>query len=64
MVEGIIYLLVTEGNRSEYVTRYTASEMIECFTADECIALTEVGYIQRRSTVIKNMVFAARALAA
>ena len=68
-VDGIVYLLVSEPRRADYVARYMGSEMIECFSAEELETLTTEGKLNRMSggkmvCQFTDMVFAARALAA
>lgn len=66
-VDGLVYLLVSEPNRSDYVSRFTGTEMIEVFTAEELETLMTKGTLNRMvrgklSCQYTNMVFAAQAL--
>lgn len=68
MVEGIVYLLVSEPNRADYVSRYIDSEMLEVFTAEERKVLATKGVLNRfergkLSCVFTDMAFAAQKLA-
>lgn len=66
-VDGLVYILVSEPNRADYVSRYTGSEMIECFSAEELEKLTREGFLHRYrggklSCSFTNMVFAAQVM--